>query len=303
MSDHPNETDRSAERVLRVGVIGLGDIGRGVAGSLALANVDLSVCDVRAEAMEPFADSARLVERPAQLVDHCDVIFVAVINDAQVRAVVTEPGGVLDGAAGGTSVIILSTITTTTLLDVAAIAAQSDVAVVDCGVSGGPTAAASGELICMVGGEADKVEEVRPALDCIGSLVLHMGPLGAGLSAKLARNVVQYGSWLAAYEGQLLAEAAGIDLIKLGQAIKASDVKIGGASTLMFRRTVAPLSDDTDAGLFGPMRAGSLLAHKDLAAALQLAESLGVAMPLAQLTEKHCDDIFGLGTATTKGDA
>ena len=146
LSDHPNETDRSAERVLRVGVIGLGDIGRGVAGSLALANVDLSVCDVRAEAMEPFADSARLVERPAQLVDHCDVIFVAVINDAQVRAVVTEPGGVLDGAAGGTSVIILSTITTTTLLDVAAIAAQSDVAVVDCGVSGGPTAAASGEL-------------------------------------------------------------------------------------------------------------------------------------------------------------
>ncbi len=62
-----------------------------------------------------------------------------------------------------------------------------------------------------------------------------MGPLGAGLPAKLARNLVQYGSWLAAYEAQVLAEAAGIELAKLAQVIKASDAQIGGASTLMFR--------------------------------------------------------------------
>ena len=75
---------------------------------------------------------------------------------------------------------------------------------------------------------------------CVGSLVLHMGPLGAGLSAKLARNLVQYGSWLAAYEAQVLAETAGIPLPLLAQAIRSSDRRIGGAATLMFRDTVRP---------------------------------------------------------------
>ena len=71
----------------------------------------------------------------------------------------------------------------------------------------------------------------------------HMGPFGAGLTAKLARNLVQYGSWLAAYEGQVLAEAAGIELSKLAEAIRVSDTHIGGSSRLMFRTTVAPLGD------------------------------------------------------------
>ena len=122
---------------------------------------------------------------------------------------------------------------------------------------------------------------MRPVLDVISCLVLHMGPHGAGLSAKLARNLVQYGSWLAAFEAQELAEAAGIDLLKLGQAIRESDKRIGGASTLMFRTTAAPWPPDADAGLVGAMRAGSLLAHKDLAAALALGDELGVALPLA----------------------
>ena len=79
--------------------------------------------------------------------------------------------------------------------------------------------------------------------DAFGSLTVRMGPFGTGLAAKLARNLVQYGSWLAAYEGQVLAEAAGIDLAKLAQVIRASDAKIGGAATLMFRSTVAPFTE------------------------------------------------------------
>ena len=70
---------------------------------------------------------------------------------------------------------------------------------------------------------ADTIDRVRPVLDAIGSLTVRMGPFGAGLTAKLARNLIQYGSWLAAYEGLLLAEAAGVELAKLAQVIKASD--------------------------------------------------------------------------------
>jgi 3-hydroxyisobutyrate dehydrogenase-like beta-hydroxyacid dehydrogenase len=122
-----------------------------------------------------------------------------------------------------------------------------------------------------------------------------MGPFGSGLAAKLARNLVQYGSWLAAYEGQRLAEAAGIELSKLAAVIKASDARIGGASTLMFRTTVAPFTEDDDKGLVDAMRAASQLAHKDLAAAIQLAADLEMDLPLAEMAEERCDQIFGMG--------
>jgi 3-hydroxyisobutyrate dehydrogenase len=222
-------------------------------------------------------------------------VLVSVVNDDQVRSVLRGDAGVFAGARPGTTVVIVSTISTATVTELHAEGSTYGVTIVDCGVSGGPSAAASGELVCMVGGTADDVDRVRPVLDVISCLVLHMGPHGAGLSAKLARNLVQYGSWLAAFEAQELAEAADIDLLKLGQAIKESDKRIGGASTLMFRTTAAPWPTDADAGLVGAMRAASLLAHKDLAAARALGEELGVPLPLAALTDERCDRIFGLG--------
>jgi len=147
----------------------------------------------------------------------------------------------------------------------------------------------------MVGGDEEVLERLAPVFDAMGSLTVRMGPFGTGLAAKLARNLVQYGSWMAAYEGQVLAEAAGIKLSKLAQVIKASDAKIGGASALMFRPTVTPFTDADDAGLIGAMRDGSELAHKDLLAALELAGELGVDLPLAAMTEAHTDAIFGVG--------
>ncbi len=75
----------------------------------------------------------------------------------------------------------------------------------------------------MAGGDPDVIAGLAPLFDAIGSLTVTMGPFGTGLAAKLARNLVQYGGWLAAYEGQVLAEAAGIDLSKLAQVVRASD--------------------------------------------------------------------------------
>ncbi len=147
----------------------------------------------------------------------------------------------------------------------------------------------------MIGGSAEEVDRVRPVLDVISCLVLHMGPPGAGLAAKLARNLITYGSWLAAFEAQELAEAAGIDLVKLGEATRESDKRIGGASRLMFRTTAQPWPADTDRGLLDAMRAGSDVAHKDLTTILALGSQLGVALPLAELTERRCERIFGFG--------
>jgi 3-hydroxyisobutyrate dehydrogenase-like beta-hydroxyacid dehydrogenase len=147
----------------------------------------------------------------------------------------------------------------------------------------------------MVGGDPAVIERVGPVFDAISSLTVTMGPFGTGLAAKLARNLITYGSWLAAYEGQKLAEAAGIPLAQLAEVVKASDVHIGGASRLMFRSTVAPFTEEDDRGLVGAMQAGASLAHKDLQAALDLAGSLEVDLPLAAMTQQRTDEIFGLG--------
>jgi 3-hydroxyisobutyrate dehydrogenase len=276
------------------GVIGLGEIGGGIAGNLMKAGVTLAVCDIRDEATAPYRDGAHLAASPQELARRSDVVIVAVLNDAQVRAVLEGNDGVFAGARDGTTVVVVSTISTPTVTDLRAVGATRGVSVVDCGVSGGTQGAADGQLVCMVGGTEDEVDRVRPLLDVFSRLVLHMGAPGTGLSAKLARNIVQYGSWLAAQEAQELAEAAGVDLLKLGEAIRASDEVIGGSARLILRPTAEPWPGDTDANLLTFLRDKAQMAHKDLDAARALADELGVPTPVAALTDSRCERIFGL---------
>jgi 3-hydroxyisobutyrate dehydrogenase-like beta-hydroxyacid dehydrogenase len=282
-----------------VGVIGLGTIGGGMAGNLRTAGIPLVVCDIRPEATARHAEHATVAAAPTDLAELADVVVVAVVNDEQVHDVLSGPEGALVAAGPGTTVVVVSTITPTCVAAIGAEAAALGVPIVDCGVSGGPAAAASGNLVCMCGGDPDVIAGLSPLFDAVGSLTVRMGPFGAGLAAKLARNLVQYGGWLAAYEGQLLAEAAGIELAQLAQVIRASDAQSGGAATLMFRPTVAPFSDADDRGLVEAMRAAADLAHKDVRAALALGEQLGVELPLATMTAARCDDIFGVGPPPT----
>ena len=281
-------------RVPSAGVVGLGEIGGGIAGNLMKAGVALSVCDIRGEATDPYREEARVAASPREVAGTSEVVFVAVLNDAQVRTVLEGEDGVFAGAADGTSVVVVSTISTETVKDLREAGAAHGVTVVDCGVSGGAQGAADGQLVCMVGGSEDEIDRIRPVLDVFSRQVLRMGPPGTGLSAKLARNVVQYGSWLAAQEAQELAEAAGVDLLKLGEAIRESDQVIGGSARLIFRPTAEPWPADADEGLLTFLRDKALMAHKDLDAARALGDELGVAMPVAALTDARCERIFGL---------
>jgi 3-hydroxyisobutyrate dehydrogenase len=287
-------SDQGASGTLRTGIIGLGEIGAGVARAVLRADLPLAVHDVRAEATASFAGETRVARSPAELATASDVVIIAVVTDDQVLAVLQGKDGALAGASPGTILLVLSTITPDTLDRVVSLAAARSVHVLDCGVSGGSVGAAEGSLVSMVGGEADVLVRARSVIDSFSALVVHMGPAGTGLQAKLARNLVQYASWLAAYEAQVLAEAAGIELAKLAQVIRESDKKIGGASTLMFRATVRPFGRDDDAGLVRAMERAAQLAHKDLGAALELGERLGVSLPLAAMTDARADALFGL---------
>jgi 3-hydroxyisobutyrate dehydrogenase-like beta-hydroxyacid dehydrogenase len=294
-NDQPTGAARSASTPT-VGVVGLGSIGAGVATSVLRHGLPLVVCDVRPEATAKYQQTAEVASSVVDLVRRADVVVVAVVNDEQVHAVLSGPDGGLAAAGPDTICMVVSTISAPCVQAIGAEAAALGVAVLDCGVTGGPAAAASGDLVCMVGGDPAVIERAGPVFDAISSLAVPMGPFGTGLAAKLARNLITYGSWLAAYEGQELAEAAGISLAQLAEVVKASDVHIGGASRLMFRPTVAPFTDADDKGLVGAMQAAASLAHKDLAAALELADSLHVELPLATMTERRADEIFGLGT-------
>lgn len=287
-------TEQSNAAQTTIGIIGLGTIGGGIAGSLHAAGFPLVVYDVRAESTARHAAYATVAASPNDLARRSDVVIVAVVNDEQVHAVLSGPDGALAVADHDTSVIVVSTITKQCVDAIGAEAAARAVPIVDCGVSGGPSAAASGNLVCMCGGDPDVIAALGPVLDAMGSLTVTMGPFGTGLAAKLARNLIQLGGWLAAYEGQVLAEAAGIELAKLAQVVKAADAQSGGITTLMFRSTVAPLSESDGRGLIDAMRSAATLSHKDVQAALALGEDLGVDLPLAALADARCDAVFGV---------
>lgn len=276
-----------------VGIIGLGAIGRAVANASAGAGLAVVGCDVDPAATGSLGDGA--LPTPAAVGVAADLVVVAVVDDAQVRAVIAGPDGLLSGSARATTVLVLSTISPSTLHEVADLAAGAGITVLDCGVTGGPAAAARGELVAMIGGDASALEQARPVLDACTATAVHVGPLGSGMQAKLARNLVQYAAWLAAYEGQRLAEAAGVPLDVLAELIRAGDRTTGGLTALMWRPTVTPFGDGDDAGLVDAMRNAATLARKDLRAAIALGEELGCQLPLAEMTEARCDAVFGVG--------
>lgn len=254
---------------LRVGFVGLGNIGKPMALRLAAAEaVDLQVHDVApGPVAELVAAGATAVGSVAEI--DADVVCVMVRDDEQVRAVAAD-------VPPETVLVIHSTVAPETP---AALAADGR-RVLDAPVSGGPMGAADGSLAIMVGGDEDAFATARPALEAMGSKVVHAGPLGSGTRMKLARNLVHFVAFTAVTEAQRLAEAAGLDLVTLGEVVRHTDAITGGPGAIMHRGTAAPIAaDDFWHGVFSHVAA---LGEKDLGFAVALADELGVDVPLAR---------------------
>jgi 3-hydroxyisobutyrate dehydrogenase-like beta-hydroxyacid dehydrogenase len=275
-----------------VGFIGLGNIGAPMAGHLVDWPGGLVVCDVRAEAVEPFvAKGARAVGTPAEVAAEADVISVMVRDDAQAEAVLD---GILAAGRPGLVVAVHSTIAPGTAERMAERAAPAGVSVVDAAVSGGPMGAAEGRLAVLAGGDVEAVDRCREPFGRWAGRVEHFGPVGAGTRAKLARNLVTYVSYAAVGEGLRLAEAAGVDVHRLGEIIRYSDGLTGGPGSIAVRRTTAPLAEDDP--LRPPFVHGYELGEKDLRLALALAEELDVDLPMADLALGQLAATFGLSS-------
>jgi 3-hydroxyisobutyrate dehydrogenase-like beta-hydroxyacid dehydrogenase len=278
---------------LVLGYIGLGNQGAPMAKRLVDWPGGLIVFDVRVDAMAPFAEAGATVASSVADVARADVISVTVLNDEQVRDVV---GQLAAHAKPGTVIAIHSTIGADTAAELAERLQPKGIHIVDAPVSGGAGAADKGELAVMVGADDAAYDAVKPVFKKWASLVVRAGEPGAGTRMKLARNMLTFVGFAAANEAMRLAEAAGLDLQKLGRVVRHSDAQSGGPGAIMVRDDMNVLEPDNF--LYNMFTHTRGLGEKDLGLALGLGESVGVELPLAEVAIR--DLAAGLGIPHTE---
>jgi len=278
---------------IKLGYIGLGNMGAPMAKRLVDWPGGVTVFDVRTEAMTPLAEAGATLADSVADVASTDIISVTVLNDEQVREVVGELAA---SAKPGTVIAIHSTISPDTAVELAGQLSPQGIHIVDAPVSGGGGAAEKGQLAVMVGAEREVYERIKPAFKQFASVVVHAGEPGAGTRMKLARNMLTFTSYAAAGEAMKLAAAAGIDLQTLGQVIRHTDAQSGGPGAVVVRDNIADLEPDNF--LYGPLAHARDLGEKDLSLALALGEARGVDLPMAEMALKNL--AVGLGVPHTK---
>jgi len=254
----------------RVGFIGLGIMGKGMANNLLKAGFALTVWNRTASRMDTLVEAgAKAGKSPADVAANSDIIVVCVSDTPDVEKVILDEDGVIHGAKKGSLVVDCSTISPQVTREIAAKLGEKGVKMLDAPVSGGSEGAARGTLTIMVGGDEDQFQHALPIFQAMGKTVTHIGPNGTGQTVKLVNQVLVVGNCLAMCEALLLAQAGGVDLQKTFDAISQ-----GAAGSWMFtNRGPQIMKRDWRPGFT------IALQQKDLRLVLDAADELGV--PLA----------------------
>jgi 3-hydroxyisobutyrate dehydrogenase len=196
----------------RIGFIGLGNMGAPMARNLVRAGHELRVFDVFLDRTGRLvAEGATAAETPAGVAEGAEAIVTMLPAGREVRAVYGGQGGLIEAAAPGTLLIDCSTIDVATAREVAALARENGLAMIDAPVSGGVGGAEAATLTFMVGGPGAEVERARPILSAMGKAVVRAGEAGAGQAAKICNNMILGISMIAVCEAFALAEKLGLD--------------------------------------------------------------------------------------------
>jgi 2-hydroxy-3-oxopropionate reductase len=273
----------------RIGVIGLGIMGRPMARNLLQAGFDLTVHNrTPAKAAELAAEGATPAASPAEVASQTRLVITMLPGPAEVQMVMTGEDGVLTGARPGTLVVDMSTSSPALARELAERASPAGVQLLDAPVSGGPEGAQGGTLSIMVGGEPADVARARPVLEVLGATVVHVGGHGAGQVVKACNQIVVALIIQAVSEALVLGAKAGADPAAVLRVLS------GGmaANRLLELRAAKLLERDFRPG--GRVR----YHHKDLGIALATARELGVALPATALV----DQLFAALEARGQGD-
>ena len=255
-----------------VGVIGLGQMGRGIAANLERAGLLRAVFDIDAEACGQAGLGADVpCLPPSKLGQACDTVLFVVPASPQIESCLSGPDGLLTQRADRQVLVDLTTSYPADTLRLARLAEQAGRAYLDCGMSGGAAGADAGTLTLMAGGDIEVFERARPVLEMIAQRIFHVGPSGAGHALKLV---------LATCEGCRVAERAGIDLEKAIEVFNAGNAR-SFITEIRFPRHIL-------SGTFDGRSTVSNLA-KDLGMAARFAGETGVPSRYGALTSALLD--------------
>jgi 3-hydroxyisobutyrate dehydrogenase-like beta-hydroxyacid dehydrogenase len=273
---------------MRVGFIGLGTMGEGMAANLAKAGNDLVVHDMRRESAAPFLSNRAIwADSPKALAEQVDVVFLSLPGPLEVQAVATGADGLIEGLQPGGAVFDLSTNSPTTVRALHAVFAEQGFEFLDAPVSGGPAGAQSGKLALWVGGEKALFNKHKALLDAMGDQALYIGAIGAGSVAKLVHNCAGYAVQTALAEVFTMGVKAGVDPLDLWEAVR--------QGVLGRRRTFDGLISQFLPGNYDPPAFSLRLAHKDVSLATALGREMGVPMRIANLTLEEMTEALNRG--------
>ena len=268
---------RMGGKDMKLGLIGLGIMGKPMARNLLKAGYDLTVYDINKGPVKEVVEAgAREAADVREIGANCDIIMTMLPDSPHVKSVVLGEGGLIETIREGSVFIDMSSINPVASQEISAELEKKGVKMLDAPVSGGEPKAIDGTLAFMVGGPQDVFDKCKPILEAMGSSVVRCGDIGAGNTTKLANQIIVALNIAAVSEAFMLAEKAGVDPQLVFEAIR------GGLAGSTVMEAKAPM---IMAGNFKPGFKIDL--HiKDLNNALSAGHSVGSPLPLtAQVME------------------
>ena len=257
-----------------VGVVGLGNMGLGMAGTLVRAGFTVLGTDLSAARRAPAeAAGVHFHAELAPVLNGADALVFSLPYARDVEAVVTAPGGLLERRDRKLVVIDTSTSDPVTSRRLAERLAKAGHGLLDAPVSGGPAGAAAGTMTMMIGGAEEDLALAQPVISAMSGTAVHVGPSGAGNIAKLVNNMLVAAHLITTGEAMRLSEAAGLPAEAALKVVNAATGR-SAVSELMVPRWV--LTESFDSGF----SAG--LMRKDVGLAAALAEATGTRLPLSE---------------------
>ncbi|MEA2777396.1 MAG: 3-hydroxyisobutyrate dehydrogenase [Acetobacteraceae bacterium] len=273
---------------MKVGFIGLGMMGSGMASNLQKAGHDLVVHDLTRQAASKHLNAgASWAETPRAVAEACDIVFTSLPTPADVQKVGTGENGLIEGFRKGSAWFDLSTNAVDVVRSLHATFAERAIDFLDAPVSGGPKGANSGRLAIWVGGDKAIFDKYHAALSAMGDQAVYIGPIGAGSIAKLVHNASSAAVNVVLSEVFTMGIKAGVEPLALFEAVRQ------GASgrNRMFDR----LADHFLTGSYDPADFALRLLHKDVSLACQLAREVQVPMRLTNMALMELTEALNRG--------
>lgn len=275
-----------------VGFIGLGIMGTAMSLRLLERGWSVTVWNLEPERVSPLvAAGAVSAPSPAAVAGACDIVIMCVLDTEAVRSCVFDVHGIAEAAMAGKILLDHSTIDPAATRTMAQqLQSQTGMHWVDAPVSGGPLQSRAGTLTVMAGGDAADIEAIRPVMADLAANFTHMGPNGAGQTAKMINQLIVGSGYVVLAEALTLAEAAGINAQELPQCLA------GGHADSSLLKQLYPQMQARD---FEPPRSYARQLLKDLKAVSAYAHELRLSLPMLETATRRYTDYVDQGNAMT----